>query len=217
MDDQDALLALGAGDSDEKAAAAKTLFDRYHRKLVALLENRFYQDRDCANVGAGYAFAELFDQPARVLTKLLEKKKGEPWAWLVRRGIDRTKDARRAARRILSRVPDTQKDAVAREDLEDYTDSLAAHSGNPIQELEAREFRSSILAFLEDLEPLNRAILLHDFVVRRRVFPPNEIAEYDEELISRLFVDKIFTAEALAQQRSRLKQKLRTFLERRFS
>ena len=101
MNDDEALLALAAGDGAEQTAARSWLYDTYFEPLLAVLENEFRFDGQFALTGAGRAFDELFRDAMKVADQLQGRERGV-WRWLLRRAIDRSKNERSSHFRKLA-------------------------------------------------------------------------------------------------------------------
>lgn len=218
MTDDEALEILYLGE-ERKEEALGELFNRYHARLVTVLVKKVCLDHDCAQSGAAMALFELSRFAGTEVPKVHERP-GRLWRWLLRRAASRTIDQYRQSRRLLSGVPDAEKEAVTQVSLEVVTETLVAPGDDPQTAAEATEDRirikQSILVFAEKLQEPDRSILLHDFWTKYWLGATvTEVTQYDEELIDRL--DDVYSQDALRKKRARLAERLESFLRGKHS
>lgn len=220
MDDQEALLHLCAGSEEEQEAALAFLFDRYYGKIVETLAGRCRLDRHDAEVGAADAFIELRANAGTDGPKL-DGVPDQPYRWLLERAASRTIDETRRNRRQLSGVPKAKQRNLVRHEVETGVPgtSLASRNPDPLAHASSAEIvaatRAAFFEFLDTLEGVDRAIVLHDLGVNYELLSPQEAEAFDEQLIGRCYEDHVYTEEALAKRRQRLAAKLRSFLDKR--
>lgn len=221
MDDQEALLHLCAGSKEEQDTALAFLFDRYYGKAVETLAGRFRLDRHDAEVGVADAFIELKAQAGAVGPEL-EGLPDQPYRWLLGRAISRTIDETRRHRRQLTGVPKAVQRELVRHTVEagESEGSLSlTREPDPLTNASSVEMmeaaRAALFEFLETVEGVDRAILLHDMVVKYELLSRQEAEAFDEQLIERTHNDHVYTEEALAKRRQRIAVKLRAFLDKR--
>ena len=216
MDDNEALLALGAGDPPDKARAREWLFDQYYERLLAALVDKFRLDEQYAGTGVGTALFELCENAANVVPTL-EGRRGQPWSWLLMRSISRAQDERRKAIRKLQYATTgsfTQDD----EDNTFELDALSSGDDTMTSVLDADQaehLHALLFTFVPSLDDVDRHIFLHDLVSRYELLSADEARELDDEFLSRSAPDEIYTYERLKKRRQRLHLKLRGFLNQR--
>ena len=205
MNDDDALLALGAGDESEKLAALTWLCDTYFERLLTALEDKLRIDPQFTLTGSGEAIDELAKEPDRVADWCLGKPDAL-WKWLLLRAADRSRNERSRHFRQLTGPYGTGQIDLTELDLE---------SGNegPMEAALRDDDRQQLMTIFTDvvpgLEDVDRHIFLHDLVARYELLTEEEAEHLDADYVSNAAPDKIYLTEMLKKRRQRLREKLR--------
>lgn len=204
MTDDEALLALAAGDGAELETARAWLYDTYFEPLLAILEEEFRFDGQFALTGAGLAFDELFREAMTVADQLQGRERGV-WKWLLRRAIDRSKNERASHFRKLTGP--YGGDQVNPEEL-DIESGADGPQEAAILEDDHRHLIAVLTEVVPTLDKTDRHIFLHDLVTPHELLTPEEAEYIDDEYISRSAPDGIYMKETLKKRRQRLREKL---------
>ncbi len=206
MNDDEALLALAAGDSLEQQAAKEWLYDSYFERLLAALEGRFRIDGQFALSGAGIAFDELCRDASRLLDRLAGRE-GALWKWLLLRASSRARNERLRHYRHISGDPSGPAEIDVLEVEGDYPGDDPEVAAAETDESE--HLRLVIQDLVPTLDEVDKHILLHDLVTRYELLTPEEAALLDDDYLSRAQPDELYTREQLKKRRQRLLEKLR--------
>lgn len=205
MNDDDALLALGAGDESEKLAALTWLCDTYFERLLTALEDKLRFDPQFSLTGAGEAFDELAKEPDRVADWCLGKP-GALWRWLLLRSADRSRNERRRHFRQL-----TGPYGAGQVDLTEL--DLGSGNEGPMEAALRDDDRQQLMTILTEVVPglddVDRHIFLHDLVARYELLTEEEAEQLDDDYVSNAAPDQIYSTEMLKKRRQRLREKLR--------
>lgn len=206
MDDDEALLALGAGDDEQQAAARAVLADRYFEKLFVRLKRELGEA--LAEAVTTGAFMRLWRTAAARPDELPYGK--SVMAWLFRAGLLEQIDERRRNRgRQRTQVCSIPEDGDCPEDRRRPRELSALE-----REMTADMARET-LRFILGLEQPARGILLFDFINTYEELTGGEFSLHDEELLDCTREYEVWSRDALRSARTRARVALKEFFKRR--
>lgn len=201
MDDEQALLYLGAGDSAQKRQARRVLAERYIEPLIGVLAKFLPASSERESLSehaAPAALMRLFKKVEADPDAVRAENKGV-WRWLLKVGRDAASDERK--RRLRHSVPAHYGD--------EPSERASGPDLDPVARAVSKEAASAILSFVMGLEnTLDKAVLLEDMIVLRHI-SEEEREVHDVDL--REFT-KDYTSEALRKRRERVEKKIDAFI-----
>jgi DNA-directed RNA polymerase specialized sigma24 family protein len=210
MDDDAALLELGAGDSPghgqgdspARRAAKEAIAIRYHAKLMTVLRRQFMYEPEAAGHAATAALIRLYKK-AQIRPGSVSAENNGVWRWLLKTAGDAARDFCREARRHR---PDDVADPPASL-LDEGGDGR--HGGpNPAELTVAREAAQRALDVILDLPQPDRGILLHDMRGEFEHLTGDDRALHDQELIDCTKDHGVWSRDALRSARTRVRKTL---------